>query len=116
MRIELHIERLVLEGVALGSAEAERVRGAVARELQRALASAMPTDEFLQSRALRWVGTPPLTLHAGECPESLGRHIAGCILGGISGTAAKAPAPRPSVAAVSSMPLLPDDRGNRSPT
>lgn len=114
MRIELHIERLVLEGMALGSAEAERVRRAVAQELERALASAMPTDGLLESRALPWVGTPALTLHPGERPESLGRHIASCVFGGIGGTAAKAPALRPSAAA--SMPPPPDDPGDRRST
>lgn len=115
MRIELHIERLVLEGVPLGSAEAERVRGAVARELERMLASAMPTDGLLQSRALPWVGAPVLTLHPGERPETLGRHIAGCVLGGIGGTAAKAPAPRPSAVAAAPMLPSPGERGDRSP-
>ena len=43
MRIELHIERLVVEGLPLADGDASRLREAVEAELTRALLGADPT-------------------------------------------------------------------------
>lgn len=75
MRIELHIERVVLDGVPRG--DAARVREALTAELGRLL-TAVPTDSWGRSRAVRRVAAPPVT---AVDPAGLGRGIAAAVHG-----------------------------------
>ena len=77
MRIELHIERVVLDGVPRH--QAALVREALTAELTRLLAAA-PAGSWRRSRAVRRVDAPPV---AAADPDRLGRGIAASVYGGV---------------------------------
>lgn len=76
MRIELHIERVVLDGVPRH--QAAQVREALTAELTRLLAAA-PAGSWRRSRAVRRVDAPPV---ATTDPARLGRGIAASVYRG----------------------------------
>jgi hypothetical protein len=93
MRIELHIERLVLDGVGVSGRDADAVRRAVASELSRlfagtaagaAAASAARTGAEPRSRWVRHVLAPPARLGSPADPAGLGRGIADSLHRGIA--------------------------------
>ena len=77
--VRLHIERLVLHGVA--RAESIRVAGALESELARLAAQPgprlAPTDT---------VSLPAARVTAGPTPERTGRAVAGAVWSGIAGS------------------------------
>lgn len=78
MRIQVHIERVVLDGVPRRHTAA--VREALTAELSRLLAST-PAGSWQRSRALRRVDAPPVA--PATDPIRLGRGIAASVYGGI---------------------------------
>jgi hypothetical protein len=82
MRIELHIERVVLDGVARGHVPA--VREALTTELGRLVAAA-PARSWQRSRRARRVTAAPVPPAAG--PVRLGAGIAASVYGGLTGGA-----------------------------
>lgn len=78
MRIELHIDRVVLAGVA--QQHAAVVREALTAELGRLLTAA-PTGSWQHSRRARRLDAPPVAPAAD--PVRLGRGIAASVYGGI---------------------------------
>lgn len=92
MRIELHIERLLLDGALLGGERAADVRAALQRELSRLLAAPGALD------ALRSLGAvdalPPLPLkQMRHAHDRLGGRIAAAVGQGLGiGTVASMPA------------------------
>ncbi|GAP66347.1 hypothetical protein MBSD_n1654 [Mizugakiibacter sediminis] len=98
MKIDLHIERLVLDGALLGGERAADVRAALQRELARQLAAPGALD------ALRGLGAvdalPPLPLkQARHAHDRLGGRIAAAVGQGLGIAAAAAPSPRPATGA-----------------
>ncbi len=76
MKIEVHIERLVLEGLPVTAAEGPRVRAALAAELGRMLAAGGLAPQLRGGGAVPRVAAPHVNLGARERPDTIGRHIA----------------------------------------
>jgi hypothetical protein len=82
MRIELHIERVVLDGVAPRHVPA--VREALLADLGRLVAAA-PVRSWQRSRHARRIAAPPAPSAGG--PIRLGAGIAASVYGGLTGGA-----------------------------
>ncbi|MGK9169296.1 hypothetical protein KXR53_23480 [Inquilinus limosus] len=83
MRIELHIERLVLDGLPVTAAEGPRVRAAVEAELARLLAAGGLGRDLAAGGALPRLSAPPIHLGRGERPDAIGRAVARSVHAGI---------------------------------
>jgi hypothetical protein len=83
MRIVLHIDRLVLDGLPVTGAESPRLRRALARELSRLLASGGVAPSLSGGTALPQVAAARLTTTGREKPDALGRKIAHAVYAGI---------------------------------
>jgi hypothetical protein len=81
--INLHIERLVLEGLELGPGQGELVRTAVAAELTRLLTEGGLAGQFQSSAALPSVRASGLAITPGSEPAQLGGQIAQAVYGGL---------------------------------
>ena len=75
MNIELHIERLVLEGLPISSSQGALVQAAVEAELGRLLAQPGGAFSWAVSGAVPSVPGGTLTLVPGSTPANLGRQI-----------------------------------------
>lgn len=82
MNIRLHIERVVLDGLDLNRAEAERVQGGLEAELTRLL-----SEGKLASYLLSGGSYPSLKVSRSanviDTPEGIGRQVAQKVYGGI---------------------------------
>jgi hypothetical protein len=83
MNINLHIERLVLDGLPVGRLQASQVQAAVEAELTRLL-----TEHGLASHLQNGLTTPSvngnlLSLSANRNPAHIGIQIAQSVYGGI---------------------------------
>lgn len=83
MHINLHIERLVLDGISLLPNERPLLQTAVETELTRLLVSGGLSDALQSGGALCNVRTPGIQLATGGSPSRLGEQIAGAVYGGI---------------------------------
>ena len=83
MHIELHIERLVLEGLAASPRERVLVQAAVETELARLLAEHGLSRELAGGIALPSLGAESIELSPGDDPWRLGEQIARAVYGGI---------------------------------
>jgi hypothetical protein len=86
MNINLHIERLILDGLPLEAADGAALRAALETELARLL-----TENDLAARWQSGAATPgiradAIQLMTKSSPAQLGRQIAGSIYGGIGKT------------------------------
>jgi hypothetical protein len=88
MKISVHIERLVLEGLPVSSAQGARLRGAVARELTRLLADGGIAH---QGGAAASVQAPRVRFGRGERIEALGKRVAAATYCSLGGGERKAP-------------------------
>ena len=84
--INLHIERLVLEGLELGPGQGDLVRAAVAAELTRLLTEGGLAGQFQSSAALPSVRVGAIHLAPTSEPAQLGGQIAQAVYGGIGET------------------------------
>lgn len=85
MNIELHIERLVLEGLPLARTEGPELQAAVERELVRLLGEGGLGRGFATGGAVRSVRGGALNLAEGMNAVSLGEGIAGAVYTGLGG-------------------------------
>lgn len=84
MSINLHIERLVLEGVELGPGQERPLRAALEGELARLLGAGGLAPELRGGGAVPRAGAGALGPGAaGEGPAALGRRIARAVYAGI---------------------------------
>lgn len=83
MNVELHIERLVLDGLTLGLNHRAEVQAAVEVELTRLLAAEGLRAELLSGGAIRSVGAPGINVAVPIVAGHLGNHIARAVYGGI---------------------------------
>jgi hypothetical protein len=83
MNINLHIERLVLDGVPLAPGGRVLLQAAVEAELTRLLASGGLSDALQSGGALYNVKTTGIQLGSDGSPARLGEQIAGAVYGGI---------------------------------
>jgi hypothetical protein len=81
MRIHLHIERLVLDGVAVERPSI--LRKALEQELSSRLMEGGLSPELRSGGAVPHVGGGAIELSHGSHPAQLGRQIAGAVYRGI---------------------------------
>jgi len=83
MNIQLHIERLILEGLPATSVRGPQVRTAVEAELTRQLTEGGLSHDMHSGGTLPRVQASPLRLAAETKPSQLGKQIAQSVYGGI---------------------------------
>lgn len=83
MNINLHIERLVLDGVDTASGQRHLLQSAVETELSRLLIEGGLAHQLTGGGALPRINSPAIQLNGGNDPARLGRKIAGAVYGGI---------------------------------
>jgi hypothetical protein len=84
VKIVLHIERLVLDGVALDASAADVVRASLIRELTQMLSTGSVPSVFSRGEALPRVQAPEVTLTRAEGPSLIGRNVARSVHAGLS--------------------------------
>lgn len=83
MNVNLHIERLVLEGVEGGMVDRAGVQEAVAAELTRLLAEGGLHPDLIAGGARAAMRGGEIQPVAGGKPDPLGKQIARAVYGGI---------------------------------
>ena len=83
MNIELHIERLVLEGIDAPPGRGGQLREGVSAELSRLLRDGGLAGPVLQAGAVARLRAPAVTVPADRAPADLGRHLGGAIYKGL---------------------------------
>lgn len=83
MHINLHIERMVLDGISLSRGEHSLLQAAVERQLTCLLTSRGLSDALQSGGALYSMRTAGIQLEADAGPARLGERIAGAVYGGI---------------------------------
>jgi hypothetical protein len=78
MKINLHIERLVLDGLPISRRDGPAIETAVRSELSRLLGS----GQFTSSQAVASAKVPAITLNS-TTPSAIGQQIATSIYGGV---------------------------------
>ncbi|MET0309935.1 MAG: hypothetical protein ABW023_14610 [Sphingomonas sp.] len=82
MIVNLHIDRLVLDGLPVGTHEGPLVQAAVEAELARLLGNALPSD-LLRAQNISQMRAEPIRANQGGA-EGLGSQIGQAVFGGIS--------------------------------
>ncbi len=83
MHINLHIERLILEGLPIERSQAALVQAAVEAELSQLLASSGLSATLLAGGTLPRLSVPTIALRGTESPAQIGAQIAQAVYGGI---------------------------------
>lgn len=83
MKINIAIDRLVLDGIDVAAADRPRLRAAVESELVRLIAGGGIDDGLAGGIAVPSVHAPSIPTAASRSPRELGRAIAGSVYGGI---------------------------------
>jgi hypothetical protein len=83
MSINLHIDKLVLDGLPVGSHESSVVQAAVEAELARLVWEGRFAEEFGADRSVPLVRPGTIAVPAGD-PDRLGGQIGRTIFAGIS--------------------------------
>ena len=83
MDINLHIERLVLDGVPISYGQRHLLQAAVEGDLAHLLAEGGLAPSLLSGGALASVKAGSIQLTAGNSPTELGGHIAQALYEGI---------------------------------
>jgi hypothetical protein len=79
MRINVHIERLILDGLPLERHDGPIVRAAVERELAQLFNAGALTSRLLSSNAVPSLRAQSIELQEGLSPKQLGRQIAAAV-------------------------------------
>lgn len=85
MNIELHIDRLVLEGLPLESRHGSQLREAIERELHQLLQSHSLAANMQVVQTIRRIQAPAIQFSQSPQLQSLGQQIAQSIYDGIGG-------------------------------
>jgi hypothetical protein len=83
VNVNLHIERLVLDGFSLDSRDAGLVQAAVRAELTRLFVQNEAGGASLASEAVPNVRAAPMRMSGAETPPRLGIAIAQSVYGGV---------------------------------
>lgn len=83
MRIRLHIEHLVLDGLPVTAAQGAQVKAALETELGRLLSAHGVAREFQSGAALPSVNAAAMQAPRGAAPGALGTQIARSIFSGV---------------------------------
>lgn len=84
MNINLHIDRLVLDGIPLDSHQRSVLQQALQGELTRLLANGNLNPDFAGGIAIYRLTVPGIQLGENLQPTQLGQQIAGALYGGIA--------------------------------
>jgi len=84
MNINLHIERLILDGLPIETSQRRVVQAAVESELSRLLTAGGISASLQSGGAMPSVRADALQLNADSNPKQIGQRIAQSIYGGIS--------------------------------
>jgi hypothetical protein len=85
VKINLHIDRLVLDGIPVARIDSGRVRAAVERELTRLLASGGLDRELKSGAAIPSLHAEKIRIDKLSRPDDVGRAIARSVHGKIGG-------------------------------
>jgi hypothetical protein len=94
VNIELHIERIVLDGLQVASSERAHLQAAVQAELTRLLAAGGLRSELLSGGAMRSLGAGEVQVTNNMSALQLGNRIAQAVHGGVGAATANAPSRR----------------------
>jgi len=83
MKVRVHIERLILEGLPIADHDGPRVQAAVETGLVGLLASEGLPERLPAGGAVPRVQAAGVTLSAASRPDAIGRQIARSVYGGI---------------------------------
>ncbi len=83
MNIDVHIERLVLDGLPLEPGQAGLLRAALENELGRLLSEGALAPRWDAGANAALLRAAPITLSAGDGAAALGRHIAASVYGAV---------------------------------
>ena len=83
MKINLHIERLVLDGLPVSRSEGALVQTEVEAELSRLLGAGGLSPELQSGAAVPSVPAGNIEVNANSKPARLGQQIATAVFGGI---------------------------------
>ena len=83
MNINLHIERLILDGLPIGSLQGPLVQAAVEKELGRLLSAGGLHASLQSGIAVPSVRAGAVSLNGGNNPKQIGQQIARAVYGGI---------------------------------
>lgn len=83
MNIRVHIERIVLDGIAVPRSQRPLLRATVEAELSRLLASNGLASALMTKGAIPQVPTGTIQLTGNSDPSRLGKQIAQAVYGGI---------------------------------
>jgi hypothetical protein len=85
VNINLHIERLVLDGLPLKQSQGPRLQAAVERELTRLLTGGQLTTQFHSGGTYASVKGSPIRFAERTNPSRLGEQIAAAVYSGFGG-------------------------------
>ena len=83
MKVNLHIERLVLDGLPISHSQGALVQRAVEAELSQLLKAGALSPELQGGAALSSVEAANIEMKANSNPARLGQQIASAVFGGI---------------------------------
>jgi hypothetical protein len=83
MNVNLHIERLVLDGVHVAPEHRSGLQAAIESELARLVAQGGLASHLKGGGATPRIAGGAVSLAAGQRPSDLGRQIAAAVYGGI---------------------------------
>lgn len=84
MNINVHIERLILDGLPVHRTQAPLVQAAVEAELARLLTTGGMSGDLAAGGAVPTVSAGSMNISTESQPASLGNQIAQAVYGGIS--------------------------------
>ncbi len=84
MNVELHIERLVLDGIDIPPGRGEQLRAAVSAELTRLLRDGGLSSPILRGGTVDRLHVPSVKLPAPGAAADLGRFAGGAIYEGLT--------------------------------
>ena len=84
MNINLHIERLVVDGLDIEPGQRHRLQPAIEAELRRLFSQGQLRPELMGGVAVPRIDVAPIRTSPAAGPADLGRQIAGSIHGGVA--------------------------------
>ena len=84
MKLRLHIERLVLDGLPLGTVEGRQVQAAMQAELQSLLADSGISDAWRIGGAVPRIGAADVNITPSQRPADVGHVIARAVHGAMA--------------------------------
>ncbi|MFO0943673.1 MAG: hypothetical protein U0930_23300 [Pirellulales bacterium] len=83
MRINVHIERLVLDGLPVDQRSSPQIQAAVQAQLAELLVAGGVSESLQNLGAVQSIRAPRISIHENELPTAIGSSIANAIHGGL---------------------------------